>query len=342
MYENMTYNSILRELLEQVQGPVSTEEGSLIRTAVSPAAFEIEKCYIELDVMLREIFADTASMEYLRRIGIEHGVFPYQAGCTVAKGRFDREVPRGSRFSIGKYHYVSGEKISGTELEYELTCEEPGSGPNLLLGELTPLDYIEGLEMAELTEILEPGNDDEEAEHFRRRFLSVVRRPSTSGNVYDYYNWALECEGVGAVKVFPLVEGPGTVKVVITNSDQAAASEVLIGKVRDHIEELRPVGAAVTITSAVEKKVNAAAKIKLEKGLNLGAVQEDFAKAFDEMLKINAFNSSYVSLAKVGNLLLSMTGVEDFTDLTMNGNMKNVELGDDEIAVAGIVSLEVM
>lgn len=342
MYENMTYNSILRELLEQVKGSVSTEEGSLIRTAVSPAAFEIEKCYIELDVMLREIFADTASMEYLRRIGIEHGIFPYQAGCAVARGRFNREIPRGSRFSIGKYHYVSGNKISGTEFEYEMTCEEPGNGPNLLLGELTSLDYIDGLETAELTTISTPGNDAEEVEHFRSRFLSAVRKPSSSGNAYDYYNWALECEGVGAVKVFPLAGGPGTVKVVITNSEQAAASSVLISKVQNYIEDRRPIGAAVTVASAVEKKINAAAKIKLKNGLNLGTVQEEFAKSFDEMLKSNAFQMTYVSLAKAGNLLLNTIGVEDFADLTLNGAMKNVELEDDEIAVAGIVTLEVM
>lgn len=342
MYETMTYNRILRDMLEQVEGAVSTEEGSLIRTAVSPAAFEIEKCYIELDVVLREIFADTASMEYLQRIGIVHGIFPYQPGYTVAEGHFNCEVPRGSRFSIGKYHYFVEGKIGGTDCNYKMTCEEPGSGSNLVLGELTPLDYIDGLETAELIAILKPGNDEEDVEHFRSRLLSAVRRPSTSGNVYDYYNWTLECEGVGAVKVFPLAAGPGTVRVVITNSDQMAAGKALIEKVRNYIEERRPIGASITVVSAVEKRIDVAAKIKLSHGLNLGAVQEDFTKLFDNMLKKNTFKVSYISLAKTGNLLLTISGAEDFMDLTLNGEMKNVELKDDEIAVVGAITLEAM
>lgn len=342
MYENMTYDSILRDLLEQTEGQVSTEEGSLIRSALAPSAFELEKCYIELDVMLREIFSDTASMEFLKRIGIAHGIYPYEAGYTIGKGHFDCEIPRKTRFTIGKYHYISGEKIAGTDYDYYMTCEESGSGANLLLGELMPLDYVEGLNTAELTAILEPGSDEEAVEHFRSRFLSAVRRPSTSGNAYDYSNWALECEGVGSVKVFPLASGPGTVKIVLTNSVQEAAGEVLIDKVRSYIEERRPIGAAVTITSAVEKKINVSAKIKLKNGVNLGTVQEEFARSFKEMLRTNAFQTSYVSLAKAGNLLLGTIGVEDFSDLTLNGVIKNVELASEEVPVSGVVTLEVM
>lgn len=342
MYENMTYDSILRDLLEQTEGQVSTEEGSLIRSALAPSAFELEKCYIELDVMLREIFSDTASMEFLKRIGIAHGIYPYEAGYTIGKGHFDCEIPRKTRFSIGKYHYISGEKIAGIDYDYYMTCEESGSGANLLLGELMPLDYVEGLNTAELTAILEPGSDEEAVEHFRSRFLSAVRRPSTSGNAYDYSNWALECEGVGSVKVFPLASGPGTVKIVLTNSVQEAAGEVLIDKVRSYIEERRPIGAAVTITSAVEKKINVSAKIKLKNGVNLGTVQEEFARSFKEMLRTNAFQTSYVSLAKAGNLLLGTIGVEDFSDLTLNGVIKNVELANEEVPVSGVVTLEVM
>ena len=51
---------------------------------------------------------------------------------------------------------------------------------------------------------------------------------------------------------------------------------------------------------------------------------------------------TYVSLARTGNLLLNTAGVEDFSDLTLNGQSKNIELTDEEIAVAGSVVLEVM
>lgn len=342
MYEKMTYDNILRDMLGQVSGPVSTEEGSLTRTAVAPAAYEIERCYIELDVILKQMFCDTADFEYLKKIASAHGIEAYKPGYTVAKGRFDREIPVKSRFSIGKYHYVSGKRLNEETYEYEMTCEEPGSAPNLILGNLVAIEYIERLGTAELVEILTPGNDEEEEEHFRSRFLQAVRKPSSSGNVYDYYNWATECSGVGAAKVFPLADGPGTVKIAITNAAKSAAEPGLIEKVKNHIESLRPIGAAVTVISAVEKKINVTAKIKLEKGLNLGAVQDEFLKSFSELLETGAFQDTYISLAKVGNLLLGTLGVEDFCDLAMNGESKNVPLGKEEVAVAGTIMLEVM
>ena len=49
-----------------------------------------------------------------------------------------------------------------------------------------------------------------------------------------------------------------------------------------------------------------------------------------------------MSLARVGNLLLNVAGVEDFTELLLNGQAGNVALADEEIAVAGTVSLGVM
>ncbi|PKB52312.1 hypothetical protein CRH03_25265 [Clostridium sp. HMb25] len=52
----------------------------------------------------------------------------------------------------------------------------------------------------------------------------------------------MECNGVGAAKVFPLADGPGTVKVVIADEDRSGASAALINKVKEHIEGLRPIG----------------------------------------------------------------------------------------------------
>ena len=77
----------------------------------------------------------------------------------------------------------------------------------------------------------------------------------------------------------------------------------------------------------------------------LEKLREESLRALREItsfLQEGAFNVSYVSLAKVGNLLLNTAGVEDFTELRLNGQAANVSLADEEIAVAGAVTLEVM
>lgn len=98
----------------------------------------------------------------------------------------------------------------------------------------------------------------------------------------------------------------------------------------------------MTVVSAVEKSVSVTAKVRLQNGVNLGTVQELFLRDFTDYLRSGAFEISYVSLARTGNLLLGVTGVEDFVELKLNGQMRNIELDEKEIAVAGTVILEVM
>ena len=151
----------------------------------------------------------------------------------------------------------------------------------------------------------------------------------------------MECEGIGAAKVFPLANGPGTVKVIVADANMSAAGTGLLETVKNHIEELRPIGADVTVASVVEKAVNVSADIKLQAGRNLGTVQEVFRTSLAAYLRKEALDMSYVSMARVGNLLLGTDGVEDYSNLLLNGLSDNVAMSEEEIAVTGTVTLEV-
>ena len=54
-----------------------------------------------------------------------------------------------------------------------------------------PIEYIEGLTEAKLTEILIPGEDEEETEKFRKRYLESFEPQAFGGNIkdYDWNNW---------------------------------------------------------------------------------------------------------------------------------------------------------
>ena len=343
MFEANTYEAILQRMLDRVSDSMDKREGAVIYDALAPAAFELQKTNIDMDTFLKEVFVDTASREYLIRRAWERGVLPHGANAAVWKGTFLPEtldIPIGSRFSGGVLNFVVQEKIG--DGEYTLACETLGTIGNDYSGLLIPIEYINGLQKAELTELLEPGTDEEETESLRDRYLTILRKPSTSGNIYDYYNWAMACDGVGAAKIFPLAYGPGTVKVVIADEDKSEATQALCRRVKDYIEERRPIGATVTVASAVELPVNVMGKVLLKNGINLGAVQTAFAASLSDYLRANAFDLSYVGLARVGNLLLETPGVEDYAGLTLNGTAGNIALADEQIAVAGTVTLEVM
>ncbi|MEW4414417.1 baseplate J/gp47 family protein [Clostridium sp. AN503] len=340
MYGDITYEKILGRMLERIPGDLDKREGSVIFDALAPAAVELQNAYIGLGWTLDQMFAGTAVRESLIRRCAEWGISPHPATKAALKGVFNMDIELGARFSLETLNYTAVERLDAGV--YRMECETAGTAGNKLLGKLVPIGFIQGLTRAELTEVLEEGSDEEPTEALLERFLLKVQKPSTSGNRYDYYNWAVGCPGVGAAKVFPLADGPGTVKVVVANANRSAAGEELLRLVADTIEELRPIGADVSVVSAAEKRIAVSAKVKIKNGVNLGTVQAAFAAALTEFLQDHAFDIAYVSLARVGNLLLNVAGVEDFTELLLNGQAGNVALADEEIAVAGTVSLGVM
>lgn len=348
-FDQKTYKDILSHMMKRVPDTIDKREGSMIQTALGPAGWYLEGVYLDLKFFLDNVFADTATGAYLDQIATLLNIKRKEATHAVKEGMFDQKIPIGSRFSIldrnGQYITYKAieymETINGTH-NYKMQCEVPGEAGNSYIGPLIPIDYMPGLTKAQLTTTLIAGAETETDEALRRRLLAHARAPSTSGNIYDYYNWAMECAGVGAAKIFPLASGPGTVKVVIADANIATAGTDLINDVKEHIEELRPIGADVTVASVKEKTVDVSARIKLTAGLNLGAVQSAFRTAFQDYLHKEAFGMSYLSLARVGNLMLETVGVEDYSDLKLNGVAENVALAEEEIAVAGVVTLEVM
>ena len=100
-----------------------------------------------------------------------------------------------------------------------MQCETIGAAGNTLFGTMIPIEYMKGLTKAELTELLIPGEDEEETEHLRERYFDSVKSLSFGGNIADYQEKVTAISGVGGVKVYPACKGGGTVKLTIVNSD---------------------------------------------------------------------------------------------------------------------------
>lgn len=66
---------------------------------------------------------------------------------------------------------------------------------------MIPMGYIMGLQTAELTEILIPGEDEEETEALRKRYFDSFDESSFGGNRADYLEKTNAVPGVGATKV---------------------------------------------------------------------------------------------------------------------------------------------
>ncbi|MBP1990203.1 baseplate J/gp47 family protein [Paenibacillus eucommiae] len=345
MYENQTFDTILQRMLERIPDTVDKREGSVIFDALAPAAVELTQMYFELSTILSLSFGETTSGIYLDLRAADRGLTRKAASPAQRLGVFygvndtPLDVPIGSRYGISGVNYAAVSRISPGN--FALVAETSGTVGNLHFGALLPIDYIPGLSRAEIADIRIPGTDTETDEALRERYLTKVREPSTSGNAAHYRQWALEVPGVGAAKVIPLWDGPGTVKVTIVDIERHPATPALLAEVVDYIAEVSPIGADVTVVSAEGFPININATVTLATGYTLPNVQAAFKQAVDDYMKATAFELTYVSYARIGTLLLGTTGVIDYSSLTVNGGTVNVAIQDDYVPMTGTLVLGV-
>lgn len=203
MYEDQTYEVILERMLARVNEKFDKREGAVIFDTHSPTAIEFQILYIELDTILREAYGDTASREFLILRCKERGITPDPATNAILRGVFTPENIDviGKRFNIGTMNYVVLREATDGEGGYEVQCETPGIIGNQYLGQMIPIEYIDGLETATLTEILIPGEDEEDTEVLRDRYFASFEEKAFGGNRADYINKTNAIPGVGSTKV---------------------------------------------------------------------------------------------------------------------------------------------
>ncbi len=355
MYEKITHEVLLERMLDRVDSNIDTREGSMMYNSQAPASVELQNMYIEADYIMNETFVDTASRENLIKRAKERGLFPLAATKAILKGVFtpsSLELPIGTRFSLEKLNYIIVEKIS--EGQYELECETPGIEGNANFGTLIPIDYVHGLATAVLTELLIPGENEEDTETFRKRYFNSLNAEAFGGNKADYKAKVSLLNGVGGVKVYSGTEwnGGGTVKIVITDSKYEKPSKTLIDTVQTAIDPvtnhgegigIAPIGHVVTVAGVNEQKANIRTMISYQPGYAWDDVKtsvEEMIDSYFHELNKNWENEKNIVLriSQVETRLLGITGIIDVRDTKINGVEENCTIEKDAIIKRGEVT----
>ncbi len=352
MYEDITFEVILQRMLDRVPDNLDKRESSPIYNALAPAAVELQLMYIEFDIILQETFGDTASREYLIRRAAERGIHPYPSTYAILKGEFTPtsiNIPIGSRFSLHDLNYYVKEKIE--DGVYQVECEEPGVKGNQYFGDLIPIEYIDGLETAKLTEILIPGEDEEDTESLRSRYFASFDTKSYGGNKKDYIDKTNSIAGVGSTKVTPIWKGGGTVKLTILNSNFDKASPTLIDTVQQIIDPTKDghglgvaaIGHIVTVDTAEEVTVNITSNITFDDGYSFSILKQQIEQVVsDYLLELRKDwanqNNLIVRIAQIETKILGIEGVIDISGTKINGSASNLILSTYQIPIMGGVN----
>ena len=344
--DEMTFDYIMNRMLESVPDTVDKREGSIIYDALAPAAAELVKCYMELDVVMDETFVDTASLQYLMLRCKERGVAIQGETAAVIEGVFtpsNIELSAGLRFNCDEVNYVVTEKISAGH--YKLEAETLGTVGNKYTGLLLPIQTVNGLETAQIAAVLIPAEDGDTTDTLREKYYASIDGEAFGGNVADYREKVNAITGVGGVKVYPVWNGGGTVKLTIIASDYTAPSSELISKVQTAIDPeqnhgegmgLAPIGHTVTVTGAKYADLTITANVTFAAGWNWGNGKSQIVNAanayLNELCKEWSENeTTIVRISQIQTHLLTADCIVDIDGTTINGSVKNIELAADEI-----------
>lgn len=355
MYESETYEVILRRMLVRVPSKFDKREGSIIYDTIAASAAEFQNNYIALDTVLDESFADTASRESLIKRCAERGIAPKPASYAVVQGAFtpaSLDIPLGTRFSHDDLNYTVIEKI--TNGQYHLQCETLGVEPNGFTGQLIPIDYVNGLETAEIVKVVIMGEDEEETEPLRARYFDSLKSEAYGGNQLDYKTKVKSIAGVGGCKIYSGSQwnGGGTVLIVVQDSEDGVPSDELINDIQTLIDPeansgegkgLAPIGHFVTVVPVNVESINIETNITTAEGSTWSKVKSGVFNAVEEYL--DSLNKNWdntenivVRIAHIESAILDVPGVIDVQDTTINNKPINFTADKNSIVVRGTIN----
>lgn len=363
---NKTFNQLLQDMLDYIDPSLNKREGSLIRTSLAAAAWTIEGLYLNLSNVQKQAYGDTATGEYLDYKAAECGLSRKQATPAVRFARFNLAPPVGSRFALknsdaGIYYYLSEACTNSPDTSYastpylgKVTCETAGTVGNVYSGDLSSVSYITGLTSAILLGTAVPGTDQETDDALRARWKLAVGAINFGGNISSYRNFLLSQEGVGAVQVYPVWNGAGTVLCSVVDEDFEPITQAKIDELQLLLcppegsgvtpsnggYGMAPIGAVATVTTAQDYNIAITASVRIAQnsGKTLQEVQDEaevlitkyiasLCQSWGQMGSWNlATYSITIYINKIIGILNNIDGVEVASNVTINSGVVDVTI----------------
>ncbi len=254
-FSDRNYEALMTETLGLISDIYDKRDGSMIYNAVAALMFEVAMLYTgALPFVFNETFIDTASRDGLIRRAKDISMEPWAATKAIHYAVFSGvEVQKDTRFSCEDLNYVvipypdTGaltkevafeEEVDGitqtvTRIAQLVQCETAGTISNNYTGTMVPIEYVEGLQKAELRHCLTPAEDEEDTEHFRARLIEARRSIAFGGNIADYRTKVLALEGVGQCKVYPEWNNDGVTPALIADESGQEAARTVVDALSD-------------------------------------------------------------------------------------------------------------
>lgn len=357
---NQTFDQIISRQLANVPSGLDTRTGSIIYDAIAPVSGELAQTYITLQIWKDQTYIMTATGEGLKRKGNEYGVPIKPATKAIRLGELIDtngsfiNLPEGQtyRFSVPESgatitFYIDGYQSTGHPI---LVCEQEGTQGNEYFGDILPLFNVSNLGIARIVGTIQPAQDEEEQETYRKRILERLNYKSFGGNIQDYIEYFDDkVDGVSKPVVFPVWDGGGTVKISVMDTQYNPITDEFKALIKEQIDPEEytgqglgqaPIGHKVTIDTPEKSVVDITANVSLDEGVEVEQIQsqieevlEDYfyevRSSFADNVLYDTSGNATITLrifeARINAQMFEVDNIINVTDIRLNGNSEDLE-----------------
>ena len=161
----------------------------------------------------------------------------------------------------------------------------------------------------------------------------------------------MELDGVGAVQIYPVWNGGGTVKLSIVDPIYGPCSPEFIASVQNEIDPenaageqgsglgIAPIGHKVTVVTPDEVTINVTANVVLGTNYTKGQVETPIKEALASYIQslrqswadatdLNEYSCD-VFVSRMSAAIVNVPGVSNVTGVTLNGQAQDIELTEN-------------
>lgn len=337
----------------ELESETEIDEKSDVAIRLKVLAGEIYNAQVNFEWLKNQMFADTASGEYLDYIATQRGL--QRKNAVKAQGEIIFSIPQAVEHNIiipigtvvatddsSPIRFCTTEEgeISAGNTLVSVYAEAVNAGRS---GNVKKNMATVGVSVpTEIETVRNPyaftGGEDEETDNeLRERIRSSFVNQSNGTNKAYYEKLALTVEGIAKASAVAQVRGSGTVNLYVCSSDGDADSSA-IAKVQTIVSKERELNVDVKVYNAVSVSYDLSVKITAKNGYSESEVINACKTAFEKYINSIPIGGKFY-LSALGKALLETDCVENYEYDT---EMQNKTLSASQRFKAGTAEIKVV